>query len=171
MHALNTAFLRLVGRLERRAATGGQATVVAASSLWESVDAALGNKCCVGSDPWLVGVDVLESVLLLVLPLHVTLFVEDRVPPDIKQSVGPGATANEEGTKVEAAAVLGNDQVDAFWDAVTYCARGEWVEVVLVLWSVLVARGTVWRVLDLKRVVDVDVTVGSVAQVVEDVLL
>jgi len=139
--------------------------------LRESVDAALRNERSVWSYPWLVRVDVLESVLLLVLPFHVALFVEDWVPPDIKESVGPGAAADEEGAKVEAAAVLRDDQVDAFWDAVTHCARGEWVEVVLVLRCVLVARGAVRRVLDFERVVDVDVAVGSVAQVVEDVLL
>lgn len=50
----------------------------------------------VGPDPRLILVHVLESVLLLVLPLHVFLLVANWIPPYIQQPVGPCASPDHE---------------------------------------------------------------------------
>lgn len=163
MHTLDAALLRFVRGLERSASASGEAAVVAASALRESVDAALRDESSVGADPGLVGVDVFEGVLFFVLPLHVALFVEDGVPPDVEQAVGPGAAADEERAEIEAAAVLGYDQVDALREAVACCAGGERVEVVLVLGCFRIAGRAVGWVLDFQRVVNVDIAVCGVA--------
>lgn len=82
------------------------------------------------ADPGLVGVDVLEGVLFFMLPLHVALFVEDGVPPDVEEAVGPGAALDEERAKVEAAAILRDDEVYGGWVVVAGWGGGYWVEVV-----------------------------------------
>ncbi len=49
-------------------------------------------------DPGLRRVELFESVLLLMFPFHVLLLVGHRIPPYVQESIGPGATANKEGT-------------------------------------------------------------------------
>ena len=50
----------------------------------------------VGTDPGLGGVEVFEGVLFLVLPIHVFLFVMDRIPPYVEEAVGDLRAADEE---------------------------------------------------------------------------
>ena len=78
----------------------------------ERVDFALMQERRVRSYPRLAVIQVLEGVLLLVLPLHVALLVVHRVPPDVQHAIGPGRAAHEEGAEVEAAAVLRHEHVD-----------------------------------------------------------
>lgn len=132
---------------------------VAAGARRERVDAALRDECHARPDPGLVGVEVLEAVLLLVLPFHVLLLVEDRVPPDVEKAVGPGGAADEKGTEVEAGAVLRDDQVDRGGVLVAVDCAGQGVEV-----------RRIERVGDVEGVVDIDVAVGEGAKVVENVV-
>lgn len=78
----------------------------------KTVDHALRHKGEMRARPGLIGVNVLESVLFFVLPLHVLLFVADGIPPDVHQAVGPGGAADEEGAEIETAAILWNQDVD-----------------------------------------------------------
>lgn len=64
------------------------------------------------------GVEEFKGILFFVLPFHVFLFVANRIPPDIKETIGPCAAFDEEGAKVEAAAVLGNNKIDGRFFAV-----------------------------------------------------
>ena len=50
----------------------------------KAVDLALWNKCDMRSNPGLIHVQVLERILLFVLPIHVFLFVADGIPPDVQ---------------------------------------------------------------------------------------
>ena len=86
--------------------------VVATGARWEAVDLPLVYECEVCPDPRLVGINVLESVLLLVLPLHVLLLVADRVPPYIQQAICPCRPLDKERSEVEASTVLRYDDVD-----------------------------------------------------------
>ncbi len=92
---------------------------VPAGAHGEAVDFALGDEGRVRADPGVHGVEVFEGVLLLVLPFHVFLLVADGVPPDVEEAVGPCAAVDEEGAEVEAAAVLGDDEVDGVVSAVS----------------------------------------------------
>lgn len=53
-------------------------------------------------------------------PLHVLLFVEDRVPPDVKETVDKGGATDEETSQIETAAVLGNEEVYGVGFVVAY---------------------------------------------------
>ena len=86
--------------------------VFTARALGKAADLTLGDEGSVWAHPRLRGVQVLESVLLLVLPLHMALLVEDRVPPYVKKTVGPGGAPHEERAKIEAGAVLRDEHVD-----------------------------------------------------------
>ena len=57
--------------------------VLAAGAHREAVYLPLGDKCRMRAYPRLIDVEVFEGVLLFVLPLHMFLFVTNRVPPDI----------------------------------------------------------------------------------------
>jgi hypothetical protein len=109
----------------------------------------LWKKGGVTSDPWVRGVEVLQGVLLLVLPLHMTLFVVYRIPPDVQQTVAPFASSNEEGAEVEAGTILGYDEVNGGWVFVTAERARERVE-----------PGLCERVRDVERIEEVDVAVG-----------
>jgi hypothetical protein len=127
----------------------------------EGVEAALLDERDVGPDPWLVGVEVFEGVLLLVFPFHVFLLVEDGVPPDVEEAVGKGGAFDEEGAEVEAGAVLGDEEGDARGEVVAGRGGGDGVE-----------EGGVWGVGDRERVVSVDVAVDVRGfESVEDVAL
>src|ERR1700722_14851073 len=86
----------------------GIVSIVAASAGREGIYFSLWDECCVWSNPGVRGVEEFESVLLFVLPFHVFLLVADGVPPDVEEAVGPCTAFDEEGAKVEAAAVLGD---------------------------------------------------------------
>lgn len=58
------------------------------------------------------------------------LLVEDWIPPDIQHAVSPLAASDEEGAQVEAAAILGNDEVDAFGSSISDGGKGYRIEVV-----------------------------------------
>lgn len=79
---------------------------------WEGVALALLDERSVGPNPRLIVVQVLQRVLLLMLPLHMLLLIANRVPPDIQKTIGPSTTPDEEGAEVESAAVLRDDHVD-----------------------------------------------------------
>lgn len=136
------------------------AIVLTARTLRETTHLALWHKSCVGAYPRLAGIEVLESVLLLVLPLHVSLFILYGIPPDIEEAVGPSGAAHEEGAEVEAGAVLGDNHVDAGREVVADRGGGDSVEV---------GRGG--GVGDVEGVVDVDVAVDVGGKVVEEVVL
>lgn len=95
----------------------------------EGVHASLGHEGDVWSDPGLVGVQMFETVLFFVFPFHVFLFVKDRVPPDVEETVGPGAATDHEGAEVKAGAVLGDEHVDGGFFAVAVGGVGDRVEV------------------------------------------
>lgn len=134
--------------------------VLGASALRETVDHALGQEAHVLADPGLCRVELLQSVLLLVFPLHVLLLVGDGVPPHVQQAVRPLTLANEEGAQVEAGAVLRQDEVDRARLAIADIAPGHVVEV-----HVIQGVGEV------EGVVLVDVAVDVLLEFVEDVVL
>jgi hypothetical protein len=90
----------------------------------------------------------------------VFLFVANGVPPYIEETISPCTALNEEGSEVETGTVLGNDEVDGFGFAVTDGAKRVGVKV----WE-LEGMGNV------ERVVNIDVAVGDLGEVVEDVRL
>ena len=73
-------------------------SILATSTRRERIYFSLGDECCVLPDPGVRDVEEFEGVLFLVLPFHVFLLVADRVPPDVKEAVGPCAAFDEEGT-------------------------------------------------------------------------
>lgn len=135
-------------------------SVLGASARRESVDHALREEGRVFADPWLRFVELLQSVLLLVFPLHMLLLVGDGIPPDIQHAISPIASLYKEGTKIEARAVLGEYQVDRFRLSIANRASGLLVQVRI---------GE--RMADVQRVVLVDVAVDVLAYVVEDMVL
>lgn len=102
-----------------------------------------------------------QRILLLVFPLHVLLFITYRVPPDIQQPLAPLAPSNQEGSKIEAAAVLGNNQVDALRAVVANGAVADFIEVGVVDFRRWVS--------DVEGIVEVDVAVGDVLEMAKDV--
>jgi hypothetical protein len=106
-----------------------QIRAVAACSRWKGVYASLRHECGAGSDLGLVCVQVFERVLFLVFPVHVFLFVEDRVLLYVQQTVGPVGAANEEGAKIEAAAVLRQDEINGRRVLIADGGLGDRVEV------------------------------------------
>lgn len=109
--------------------------------------------------------------MLLMLPLHMPLLVEHGIPPYVHQSVRPWRSAHEEATEIETSAVLWYEDVDAV--RVAIAGRGErlGVEVVDIFRRIDIGRGPVRRVGDVEWVVVVDVSVGALGEVVEDVRL
>src|SRR5690606_900255 len=96
-------------------------------------------------------------------PLLVLLLVSYRIPPHVENAGCPVATPDKETPEVEATAVLWNNEVDA---------RG----LSIADWGKFVG-GQVWifvfgeGVSDVQWVVDVDIAVGVLVKVVEDVCL
>jgi hypothetical protein len=90
----------------------------------------------------------------------VFLFVEDRVPPDVEETVRESGSTHEEGTEIEAGAVLGDDYIDRFRAVVAGRRCGNGIEDV--------ADG---RVSDVEGIVVVDVSVCVGGEVVEKVHL
>jgi hypothetical protein len=133
-------------------------SIIAASAGREGVYFSLRDECRVWPDPGVRGVEEFEGVLFFVFPFHVFLLVADGVPPDVEEAVGPGAAFNEEGAEVEAAAVLGDDEVDGGLFAVADWGAGDGVQV-------RVGEG----VGNVEWIVDVNVSVYVFAKVVEDV--
>lgn len=133
---------------------------IATGTLGEAVDPALRDECHVRPDPRLVHVHVFERILLLVLPLHVLLLVANRIPPDVKQAVGPYTASDEERPEVEATAVLGDDQIDGLRLAVSHRGPRDRVKI-------LIGQG----VRDIERIVFAYVAVGVLFEVFEDVVL
>lgn len=131
-----------------------------ASACRETVDHALREEGRALADPGLRNVKLLQSILFFVFPLHVLLFICNRIPPNVKQMVRPSAAAHEEGTQVESGAVLGQHEVDRVRVAISDRALGEFVEE-------RVGRG----VGNVQWVVLVDITVGNILDVVEDMVL
>jgi hypothetical protein len=136
-----------------------QIRAIAARTGRERIDPSLRHECCVGAHPRLVRVQVFERVLLLVLPFHVFLLVEDGVPPHIEQSVGPFRAPEEERAEIKATAVLGHNEVDRRGIGVGCCGESHRVEV-----------GVCERVCDVQRVVVINVSVCIRADVVEKVV-
>lgn len=134
--------------------------IVGASPVRETVDHPLRNECRMLPDPRLRLVELLEGVLLLVLPLHVLLLVHDGIPPDIEQPIGPVAASDKERSQVEPRAVLWQDQIHRVYIAITFDVLRVVVEIV-----------GLERVGDVERVVLVDIAVDVVFEVVEDVAL
>jgi hypothetical protein len=114
----------------------------------EGVDLPLLDESDVRSNPGLVGVDVFQRVLFLVLPFHVFLLVEHGVPPDIEQAVDERGVLDEEGAQVEARTVLWDDEVDGVGVVVACWGGGDRVE-----------EGRFRWMGDFERVVVVDVSV------------
>lgn len=94
-------------------------TLLTTRTRWKAVHFALVDEGQIRTHPRLVTIHVLERVLLHVLPLHVHLFISDRVPPDIEQSVYILASTYEKGSQTETATVLGYDEFDGFRVTVT----------------------------------------------------
>lgn len=63
---------------------GNVVALIAARAGRKAVDLALVQESDMRSNPGLVLIHIFEGVLLLVFPLHVLLFVADRIPPDIQ---------------------------------------------------------------------------------------
>ena len=78
----------------------------------EAVNLALGDERCVRSYPRLIDIEMLKSVLFLMLPLHVFLFIAYWIPPDVKQTVCPSASTDEERAQIEAPAILRDDEIN-----------------------------------------------------------
>ena len=112
------------------------------------------------SDPWVIFVQALQSVLLFVLPIHVFLFIQDRVPPNIKNTFGPGTAAHKKGAKVESGAVLRKEQINRVGFAISNRATSFGVE-----------EGIGKRVRKVEWVVIVNVAVNVLVEVVENVVL
>ena len=102
-------------------------SIVSAGARGKAVDLPLRDEGRVGPDPRLIGVQIFERVLLLVLPLHVLLLVGNGIPPYVQQTIGPSTAANEEGTKVKAATILRDDEVDGLRFVVPRRGTREWV--------------------------------------------
>lgn len=134
---------------------------VVVASIWrERVDLTLLNECRVWSDPWVNGIEILERILLLVLPLHVFLLVAYWVPPDIQKAISPCATLDEERAKVESAAVLRHNHVNRGLLSITNRRQ--------------LLRRKIWLgkwVSDVEWVVVVDIAVGVGLEVVENMRL
>lgn len=135
----------------------GILAILATRTHGEAVDLPLGDECRVRPYPGLIDVEMLEGVLFLVLPLHVLLLVADRVPPDVEEPIRPGGAVDEERAEVEACAVLRDDEIDAFREAVTVAGTGDDIEM-----------GGGEGVGDVEGIVSVDVAVGVSEEVVED---
>ncbi len=133
---------------------------VAAGSGREAVNHALRQEASVLSDPRVALVHGLEGVLLLVLPGHVLLLVEHRIPPNVQQTLRPGAAADEKGAQVEARAILREQQVDRVGVSVADGTARFFVEI-------RVGK----RVGNVERVVVVDVAVRVLIEGVENVVL
>lgn len=131
-------------------------SVVRARPGWKAVDLSLFDECCMRPDPRLIDVEMLKSVLLLVLPFHMLLFVANRVPPYIEQAISPSASSDEERTQIESTAVLRNNEVDGFRLPVTDRGAGLGVEM-------FIGEGMA----DIKGVVDINVAVSIAGKVVE----
>lgn len=136
-----------------------QVRTIAACPRRKGVYASLRHERGAGSDPGLVCIEVFETVLFLVFPLHVLLFVEDGVPPDIEQTICPVGAAHKEGAKIEAAAVLREDEVYGRRVLVAGSGSRDGIEV-----------DVGWRVGDVQGVIVVNVAVGVVTEVFEDVV-
>lgn len=102
-----------------------------------------------------------QSVLLLMLPLHVLLLIAHWIPPNIEQPLTPLAASDQEGPEVEATAVLRDNQVDALCAVIADGTIGDFIKV----GEFLLRRG----VCDVERVVDVDITVCDILEMLEDV--
>lgn len=135
-------------------------SVIRAGPVGEAVDLPLREERGVLANPRLSRVELFQSILLLVFPLHMLLFVRNWVPPDIQQSVSPVATSHEERSQVEPRAVLWQNEVDRVWISIPLCVLRRLVEVV-----------PFERMRDVEGVVLVDVAVDVLVEVVEDMVL
>ena len=135
-------------------------TSVGASARWETVDHPLRDEGRMGTNPGLTLIEIFERVLFLVFPFHVFLFVQGRVPPDVEETIGPGAATHEEGSEVKAAAILRDDEVDGRGQSVALERAGQSIDV-----------GGREGMGDVERVVGVDIAVGDAGQSIEDVRL
>lgn len=112
------------------------------------------------SDPWVIFVQALQGVLLFVLPIHVFLFVKDRIPPYIKNAFAPSTAAHEEGAEVESRAILRKEQINRVGLSISNRASGFGVE-----------KGVCKRVRKVEWVIIVDIAVDVLVEVVENVVL
>ena len=135
-------------------------SLIAASSGGETVDFALGDECGMGTYPWLVDVQEFKGILFFVFPFHVFLFVSDGIPPNVQKTVSPSASTYKERAKIEARAVLGNNEVNRGFFAIA--DRGAGFRVKVRCWE---------RVGDVQGVVVVNVAICVFAEIVEDVTL
>lgn len=90
----------------------GVLSVLATSAHWEAIDLPLWNESGMRPDPRLIGIQMLQCILLLMFPFHMLLFVADRIPPDVQETISEDAAMSEERAQVEASAVLGYDKID-----------------------------------------------------------
>lgn len=93
-------------------------------------------------------------------PLHVLLLICDRIPPNVEESVRPVAAPHEEGSQVEAGAILCHDHVDRVGLAISNRASRDLIQIMMGERMRYVARVEV-----------VDVALDFCLQVVEDVVL
>lgn len=122
--------------------------VLPTGTRWKRICLPLVQEGRVWSYPGLADVQVFERVLLFMLPLHVSLFVVHRIPPDVKKPVGPLRAAYEEGAEVEAGAILMHKHVYRIWIAIANSGPRYFVEI-----------REVWRMGDVEGIPLVDVTV------------
>lgn len=76
------------------------------------------------------------------------LLVADRIPPDVQETIGPGGAMNEEGAKIEAGAILRDDEMYRLRSAITVTRTRDKVQI----------RGSK-RVGYVERVVEVDIAI------------
>jgi len=91
------------------------------------------------------------------------LLVSNGIPPDVEQPLAELGSLDEEATKVEATTILGNDDVDALGLVVSDRRLRNLIDVE----ELVLRRG----VGDVQWIIDVDVAVGDVLEMVEDVRL
>ena len=104
--------------------------ILGAGADGEGINLSLWNERRVRPDPWLIDIEVLERILLLVLPFHMFLFVANRVPPDVEETIGPRAASDKERSQVEASTILRDDEIDRFGFPIADGGAGDWVKVV-----------------------------------------
>jgi hypothetical protein len=106
---------------------------------------------------------VLKRILLFVRPLHVSLFVNYRVPPGIENPLTPLAASDKEASQAEATAILCHDKVNAA-DTVVACHREcRRIE------REYMTTGVSGRMFYLLRIVHIDVTISAIGDRVENV--
>lgn len=98
--------------------------------------------------------------MFLVLPFHVLLLIQHRVPPNIQKLFGPSAASNEEGTQVESRAILSEHKVHGIDITIAYRASRVCIQI-------FIREG----VSNVERIEDVDIAVHMTIEVVKHMML